>query len=107
MTFGAGTGIWGEIAGLDRAQATRLVATAVERGVNLIDTADAYSQGQSEQVVGQVLAHLGLDETRMLVPTSVGATCPRKPMPHKQIIVNPVVTQSTRRPASNPAKVIG
>jgi aryl-alcohol dehydrogenase-like predicted oxidoreductase len=71
MTFGAGTGIWGEIAGLDRAQATRLVATAVERGVNLIDTADAYSQGQSEQVVGQVLAHLGLDETRMLVGTKV------------------------------------
>ena len=48
MTFGAGTGIWGEIAGLDRAQATRLVAMAVERGINLIDTADAYSQGHSE-----------------------------------------------------------
>src|SRR5258708_972415 len=71
MTFGAGSGIWGEIAGLDRAQATRLVALAVEQGVNLIDTADAYSQGQSEQVVGQTLADLGLDETRMLVGTKV------------------------------------
>jgi aryl-alcohol dehydrogenase-like predicted oxidoreductase len=45
MTFGAGAGIWGEIAGLDRAQATRLVAMAVERGINLIDTAATYSQG--------------------------------------------------------------
>lgn len=71
MTFGAGTGIWGQIAGVDRAAATRLVATAVEQGVNLIDTADAYSQGQSEVVVGQVLADLNLDESRMLVATKV------------------------------------
>lgn len=69
MTFGAGTGIWGDIAGLDRAEATRLVAMAVERGINLIDTADAYSQGHSETVVGQALADLGLDESRMLVAT--------------------------------------
>jgi aryl-alcohol dehydrogenase-like predicted oxidoreductase len=71
MTFGAGTGIWGEIAGLDRGEATRLVAMAVDRGINLIDTADAYSQGQSEVVVGQALADLGLDESRMLVATKV------------------------------------
>ena len=71
MTFGAGSGIWGEIAGLDRAQAARLVAVAAEQGINLIDTADAYSQGKSEEVVGQVLSDLGLDETRMLVATKV------------------------------------
>lgn len=71
MTFGAGTGIWGEIAGLDREAATQLVATAVERGVNLIDTADVYSQGRSEELVGHALATLGLDETRMLVATKV------------------------------------
>jgi aryl-alcohol dehydrogenase-like predicted oxidoreductase len=71
MTFGAGSGIWGEIAGLDRAQAARLVAVAAEQGINFIDTADAYSQGKSEEVVGQVLSDLGLDETRMLVATKV------------------------------------
>lgn len=71
MTFGTGSGIWGDIAGLDAGQATRLVAMAVERGVNLIDTADAYSQGSSEEVVGQVLSTLGLDESRMLVATKV------------------------------------
>ncbi|MDR8786562.1 aldo/keto reductase [Burkholderia multivorans] len=43
MTFGAGSDIWGDIAGLDRDQGTRLVAMAVERGVNLIDTADVYT----------------------------------------------------------------
>ncbi|RKF30552.1 aldo/keto reductase [Paraburkholderia fungorum] len=71
MTFGSGDGIWASIAGLSRDQASRLVSIAVEHGVNLIDTADAYSQGQSEQVVGQVLTDLGLDETRMLVATKV------------------------------------
>jgi aryl-alcohol dehydrogenase-like predicted oxidoreductase len=71
MTFGAGSGIWGEIAGLDREQAIRLVAIAVDHGINLIDTADAYSQGKSEELVGQVLSNLGLDETRMLVATKV------------------------------------
>ncbi|WP_025600250.1 aldo/keto reductase [Burkholderia sp. WSM2230] len=71
MTFGAGAGIWGDIAGVDRVEATELVAMAVERGINLIDTADVYSQGQSETVVGQVLADLGLDESRMLVATKV------------------------------------
>ncbi|MGF6241840.1 MULTISPECIES: aldo/keto reductase [Paraburkholderia] len=71
MTFGAGEGIWATIAGLNREQAARLVGLALDNGVNLIDTADAYSQGQSEVVVGQVLADLGLDETRMLVATKV------------------------------------
>jgi aryl-alcohol dehydrogenase-like predicted oxidoreductase len=71
MTFGAGTGIWGEIAGLNLEQASRLVAKAADQGVNLIDTANAYSQGLSEHVLGQVLAQLNLDETRMLVSTKV------------------------------------
>jgi len=71
MTFGAGSGIWGAIAGLDSDQAGRLVAMAVERGVNLIDTADVYSQGRSEEVLGQVLAAQRLDEGKVLVATKV------------------------------------
>jgi aryl-alcohol dehydrogenase-like predicted oxidoreductase len=71
MTFGAGSGIWGNIAGLDRDQAIRLAAMAAEQGVNLIDTADVYSQGLSEEIVGQVIQALNLDETKMLVATKV------------------------------------
>jgi aryl-alcohol dehydrogenase-like predicted oxidoreductase len=71
MTFGAGLGIWGNIASLDRDQAIRLAAMAAEQGVNLIDTADVYSQGLSEEIVGQVLKALALDETQMLVATKV------------------------------------
>ncbi|QGZ66047.1 aldo/keto reductase [Paraburkholderia acidisoli] len=71
MTFGAGEGVWQSIAGLGRDAATQLVQLALERGVNLIDTADAYSQGQSEEMVGRVLSELGIDETQMLVATKV------------------------------------
>lgn len=71
MTVGAGAGIWASVAGLGREQAARLIGTALDRGVNLIDTADAYSQGQSETIVGQVLKDLAVDETRMLVATKV------------------------------------
>jgi len=43
MTFGTGEGVWASIAGLSSEQAARLIGLALERGVNLIDTADAYS----------------------------------------------------------------
>jgi aryl-alcohol dehydrogenase-like predicted oxidoreductase len=71
MTFGAGTGIWGAIAGLDRPQATRLLSMAIEHGVNMVDTADVYSQGNSERVVGEALADLGVDESSILVASKV------------------------------------
>jgi aryl-alcohol dehydrogenase-like predicted oxidoreductase len=40
----------------DAAEARRIVAHAQEHGVNFIDTADVYSTGQSETMVGELLA---------------------------------------------------
>jgi aryl-alcohol dehydrogenase-like predicted oxidoreductase len=40
----------------DVAEATRLVDICLEAGVNLFDTADVYSQGVSEQILGQAVA---------------------------------------------------
>jgi aryl-alcohol dehydrogenase-like predicted oxidoreductase len=39
----------------DRAEAARIVAHAHEHGVNFIDTADAYTTGRSETMVGELL----------------------------------------------------
>ena len=39
----------------DEAEAGRIVASAREHGVNFIDTADVYSKGISEQIVGRLL----------------------------------------------------
>lgn len=39
----------------DQSEAERVIATALDAGINVIDTADAYSQGESEQIVGRAL----------------------------------------------------
>jgi aryl-alcohol dehydrogenase-like predicted oxidoreductase len=57
-TFGGGTEFfkaWGET---DVAEATRLIDICMEAGVNFFDTADIYSQGLSEQILGQAIQHL-------------------------------------------------
>src|SRR5213078_4019084 len=41
----------------DEATSTRIIAKAREAGVNFIDTADAYSNGNSEQVVGRAISN--------------------------------------------------
>lgn len=51
MTFGEG---WG-FGGIDRAQADTIVGRALEAGINFLDTADVYSEGHSEELLGQVL----------------------------------------------------
>ena len=56
-TFGGGTDFfnaWG--ATDDVAQARRIVDICLEAGVNLFDTADVYSNGQSEEVLGKALS---------------------------------------------------
>jgi aryl-alcohol dehydrogenase-like predicted oxidoreductase len=61
LSFGTGTFGGGEnemfraIGGNDLAEATRIVDVCLEAGINLFDTADAYSDGLSEKVLGQAL----------------------------------------------------
>jgi len=57
-TFGGGNEFfraWGET---DVAEATRLIDLCMEVGVNFFDTADVYSQGLSEEILGQAIKHL-------------------------------------------------
>ncbi|TBW39986.1 aldo/keto reductase [Siculibacillus lacustris] len=56
MTIGGG-GKFAQVGSVDLAGARRLIDTAVDAGVNLIDTADVYSAGLSEEIVGEVLEH--------------------------------------------------
>jgi aryl-alcohol dehydrogenase-like predicted oxidoreductase len=51
MTFGEG---WG-IGGIDDTQADKIVGEALDAGINFIDTADVYSAGQSETILGRAL----------------------------------------------------
>ena len=67
MTFG-GRGNFGKTGNTDLAGARRLIDRALDAGVTLIDTADIYSQGLAEEIVGEALQ--GRRE-RVLIATKV------------------------------------
>ena len=55
MTFGGKGQIWQAIGGLDETSADAIVGRALDGGMNFIDTADVYSSGESETMVGKAL----------------------------------------------------
>jgi aryl-alcohol dehydrogenase-like predicted oxidoreductase len=55
MTFG-GRGNFGMVGSTDVATATRQVDACLDAGVNLFDTADIYSDGESEEILGQAIS---------------------------------------------------
>ena len=65
-----GAQLGGQYGSLSLADATRLIRTAIDRGVNLIDTSPYYGVTQSETVIGQALA--GLNRDRFLLATKCG-----------------------------------
>lgn len=50
-----GAMMFGKMANPDHDECVRMVHRALDFGINFIDTADAYSQGESEEVVGKAL----------------------------------------------------
>src|SRR3954451_19444689 len=56
MTFGGKGQMWEVIGGLDQAGAEAIVHRALDAGINFIDTADVYSAGESETMVGKAIA---------------------------------------------------
>ena len=73
MTFHGGSagGMWRNIGTLDQVASTKLVGRALEAGVNFIDTANVYSEGQSEVQVGQALRDLGVKREDVIIATKV------------------------------------
>ena len=61
-TFGAGNEFfkaWGETSD---DQAKRMIDTCMEAGLNFFDTADIYSDGASEQILGRAVSHLNRED---------------------------------------------
>jgi aryl-alcohol dehydrogenase-like predicted oxidoreductase len=69
MTFGEGFYGIGEVAEQDSAD--RLVHRALDAGVNFFDTADIYSRGQSEAILGQTLKNADTPRDRVVIATKV------------------------------------
>jgi len=68
MTYGAST--WRDWV-LDEEAALPFFGRAIEAGINFFDTADVYSLGQSEVVLGRALKHFGLPRERAVIATKV------------------------------------
>jgi aryl-alcohol dehydrogenase-like predicted oxidoreductase len=78
MTFGGDDqGIWGKIGRLQQEESERIVGSAIEAGINFIDTADVYAGGRSEEITGQALKNLKVRREDVVVATKVfGETGP-------------------------------
>jgi aryl-alcohol dehydrogenase-like predicted oxidoreductase len=68
MTFG-GQGFWKVVGALDQGAVTGLVTRSLEAGVNFIDTADVYSEGRSETLLGQALKDSGVKRSDVVIAT--------------------------------------
>jgi aryl-alcohol dehydrogenase-like predicted oxidoreductase len=60
--------MWG---GTDEKESIDTIHAALDRGINLIDTAPAYGFGRSEEIVGKALAASGM-RSRAVIATKVG-----------------------------------
>ena len=73
MTFGGNgnAGMWKAIGQLGQAEVDGIVGRALAAGVNFFDTADVYSFGQSERLLGQAFKNLGVVRKDVIIATKV------------------------------------
>jgi len=72
MTFGGSQeGIWGNIGNIQQKEATDLIKTVFDAGINFIDTANVYSFGGSERLLGQAVKDAGIDRSELVIATKV------------------------------------
>jgi aryl-alcohol dehydrogenase-like predicted oxidoreductase len=71
--FGGGNSeFWKLAGGLEQKAVNAVVAAAVEGGINFIDTADHYAEGESEMRVGQAIKDLGIDRSSITICSKFG-----------------------------------
>lgn len=68
-TFGGGNEFFQKWGTTDVAEAKRLIEVCLDAGLNFFDTADGYSQGAAEEILGQAL---GRRRSEALVATKLG-----------------------------------
>jgi aryl-alcohol dehydrogenase-like predicted oxidoreductase len=73
MTFGGSesAGTWKAIGALQQGEVDAIVGRALEAGVNFFDTADVYSFGESEKLLGQAFKNLGTARKDVVIATKV------------------------------------
>ena len=70
MTFG-GKGYWQAIGQLPQDEVNQIIKTSLDSGINFIDTANAYSEGLSEIMLGEALKKWGVPRQEIVIATKV------------------------------------
>lgn len=70
MTFG-GEGFWEVVGTQTQKQADELIKHSVDSGINFIDTANIYSFGQSEKILGESIKNLSLNREELVIASKV------------------------------------
>jgi aryl-alcohol dehydrogenase-like predicted oxidoreductase len=70
MTF-SGVGFWKNVGAVDQKGADELIKASLEAGINFFDTADVYSEGESEKALGQSLKNLNIARKDVVIATKV------------------------------------
>lgn len=70
MTFG-GKGYWQAIGQVPQDGVNEIVKTSLDGGINFIDTANAYSEGLSEMMLGEALKTLGILRPQVFIATKL------------------------------------
>ncbi|MGV3538416.1 MAG: aldo/keto reductase [Rufibacter sp.] len=86
MTFGGGetAGMWSHIGKLQQDEVKELLKHSIDAGINFIDTANVYSFGQSEQLLGEGVNQQGL--SRYHIFQSVDSSLKRLQMDHIDLL---------------------
>lgn len=74
MTFATANGM--PFAGLTRSDSERIVGTCLDAGVTLFDTADVYCNGESEVILGELIASR---RDEVIIVTKGGSRAGRSP----------------------------
>jgi aryl-alcohol dehydrogenase-like predicted oxidoreductase len=77
MTFAAGSGMWKTVAGVEQKLVDDLVRLSLNAGINFVDTADIYTDGESEKALAHAIASLGVARKDIIIATKAfGRTGP-------------------------------
>src|SRR5258706_12698028 len=71
MTFGDGRGLFKALSTVGQAGADELIKRSIDGGINFFDTADNYTEGESEKILGQSLKNLNIARKDVVIATKV------------------------------------
>ncbi len=77
MTFALGEGMWKSISGVEQNLADQLLKRSFDAGVNFVDTADVYTNGESEKTLAKAVSNVGIARQDIVIATKAfGRTGP-------------------------------